>query len=211
MSPALAQDFYSRPTLLVARELLGQRLVHIWKGHRLAGRIVEVEAYIGSDDLASHARFGKTARNAAMFGPPGRAYIYVIYGVHTCLNLVTEAQDIPAAILIRALEPVEGIELQQQLRGPHVTARDLARGPGRLCQAMGIDRSLDGIDLCAPQAPLCVEADAGVADADITGSPRIGVSGDDTARNAPWRFFVKASPWVSGRHGKHSLRGDYPI
>ena len=144
MPQTLPRDFFARPTLLVARELLGQRLVRHWEGQRLAGRIVEVEAYIGMDDLASHARFGKTKRNAAMFGPPGCAYVYLIYGMYACLNLVTEAENFPAAVLIRALEPIEGIEIQQQRRGASVALRDLARGPGRLCQALAIDRSLDG-------------------------------------------------------------------
>lgn len=205
MPQALPQHFYTRPTLLVARELLGQRLVRHWEGQRLAGRIMEVEAYIGSDDLASHARFGKTARNAAMFGPPGCAYIYIIYGIHTCLNIVTERQDFPAAVLIRALEPVEGVEIQQRLRGSqplrstHIAIRDLSRGPGRLCQALAIDRSLNGLELYTPDAQLTIEPDEGISDAEVLVGPRIGVTGDAQARNAPWRFFVRASPWVSGK------------
>lgn len=199
MPPPLPRDFYARPTLLVARELLGQRLVRLWQGERLAGRIVEVEAYIGMHDQASHARSGKTTRNAAMFGPPGCAYIYLIYGVHYCLNLVTEAEHFPAAVLIRALEPLEGIETQQRLRAPYHALRDLARGPGRLCQALAIDRALDGADLCAPDAPLWVEPDIVVRDADVGYSPRIGVTGDTAAREAPWRLYVQHSPWVSGK------------
>jgi len=195
---ALPRDFFGRPTLLVARELLGQRLVRHWEGHRLAGRIVEVEAYIGMDDLASHARFGKTKRNAAMFGPPGCAYVYLIYGMYACLNLVTEAENFPAAVLIRALEPVEGIEIQQQRRGASIARRDLARGPGRLCQALAIDRSLDGVDVCAPGAPLWIEPDADIVVGDVMQGPRIGVTGDEAARTAPWRFLVRDSPWVSG-------------
>ncbi|MDX9955503.1 MAG: DNA-3-methyladenine glycosylase [Anaerolineae bacterium] len=205
MPQALPQHFYTRPTLLVARELLGQRLVHQQEGRRLAGRIMEVEAYIGSDDLASHARFGKTARNAAMFGPPGCAYIYIIYGIHTCLNIVTERQDFPAAVLIRALEPVEGVEIQQRLRAARrlrsvqIALRDLSRGPGRLCQALAIDRSLNGLELTTPGAQLYVEPDEGIPDAEVLVGPRIGVTGDAQARNAPWRFFMRASPWVSGK------------
>lgn len=198
MPQALPRDFFARPTLLVARELLGQRLVRHWEGQRLAGRIVEVEAYIGMDDLASHARFGKTKRNAAMFGPPGCAYVYLIYGMYACLNLVTEAENFPAAVLIRALEPIEGIEIQQQRRGASVALRDLARGPGRLCQALAIDRSLDGVDVCAPGAPLWIEPDADIAAEDVMQGPRIGVTGDEAARTAPWRFLVRESPWVSG-------------
>lgn len=207
MPRPLPQHFYARPTLLVARELLGQRLVHQWQGRRLAGRIMEVEAYIGGDDLASHARFGKTTRNAAMFGPPGCAYIYIIYGVHTCLNIVTERPDFPAAILIRALEPVEGLEVQQRLRtetaqarrSTPIAVRDLARGPGRLCQALAIDRSLNGLELYTPDAELTVEPDEAIADVEVLEGPRIGVTGDAQARNALWRFYVQASPWVSGK------------
>lgn len=197
MPQTLPQTFYARPTLLVARELLGQRLVRRLEGARLAGRIVEVEAYIGANDLASHARCGRTTRNAAMFGPPGCAYVYLIYGMHCCLNLVTEAPDFPAAILIRALEPVEGVEIQQRLRGRPKAPRDLTRGPGRLCQALAIDRRFDGTDLCAPDTPLWIEPDDDIADADVGCSPRTGVTGDAAARNAPWRLFVQASPWVS--------------
>lgn len=200
---ALPRDFYSRPSLHVARALLGQRLVRRLEGQRLAGRIVEVEAYIGMDDPASHAHAGKTARNATMFGPPGYAYVYLIYGIHCCLNLVTEAEGFPAAILIRAVEPVEGIAIQQQLRAPHNALRDLARGPGRLCQAFAIDRRLDGADLCTPQTALWVEPDAAFADAEVLCGPRIGVTGDEAARNAPWRFFIRHSPWVSGARKLH--------
>lgn len=199
LSRALPRDFYARPTLSVAVDLLGQRLVRIWEGRRLAGRIMEVEAYIGTSDLASHARFGKTPRNASMFGPPGHAYVYSIYGVHHCLNVVTEAEEVPAAILIRALEPVEGIEIQQQLRGRHITLRDLTRGPGRLCQALAIDRSLDGYDLCASTASLTIEQDVTVAAKDVVTSPRVGVTGDSVARNAPWRFYARASVWTSAK------------
>jgi len=203
---ALPRDFFARPTLLVARELLGQRLVRHWEGHRLAGRIVEVEAYIGIDDLASHARFGKTKRNAAMFGPPGCAYVYLIYGMYACLNLVTEAENFPAAVLMRALEPIEGIETQQQRRGASIALRDLARGPGRLCQALAIDRSLDGVDVCAPGAPLWIEPDADIATENVMQGPRIGVTGGEAARSAPWRFFVRDSPWVSGTN-RRGCRG----
>lgn len=195
----LLRDFYARSTLSVARDLLGQRLVRIREGHRLAGRIMEVEAYIGTTDLASHARFGKTSRNSAMFGPPGHAYVYRIYGLHHCLNVVTEAEGFPAAILIRALEPVEGLEIQRQLRGSHIAFRDLTRGPGRLCQALAIDRSLDGLDLCTPNASLTIEQDRTVAAIDIATGPRVGVTGDMTARDAPWRFYVQASVWTSAR------------
>ncbi len=194
MSSKLPRQYYNRPTLTVARALLNQRLVRVFEGERLVGRIVEVEAYIGEDDQASHARFGRTERNAAMYGPPGHAYVYLIYGVHHCLNIVTEEEGYPAAILIRALEPLTGIETQQRLRGEERPFRDLTRGPGRLCQALAIDRSFDGADLCAPDMRRWVESDAPLAPAQIGQGPRIGVTG---AQEKPWRFYVRGSPWLS--------------
>ncbi len=197
MSSKLPRSFFARPTLKVARELLNQRLVRAFEGQRLSGRIVEVEAYVGMEDAASHARFGETERNAAMFGPPGHAYVYLIYGIHHCLNLVTREAGFPAAILIRALEPVEGLEIQQRLRGPERPFKDLTSGPGRLCQALAIDRSFDALDLCAPESPLWVEEEPGAPLAAIGQSPRIGVTGDEEARSVPWRFFIQDNPWVS--------------
>lgn len=169
------------------------------EGMRLAGYIVEVEAYIGMDDQASHARFGRTPRNAAMFGPPGHAYIYLIYGIHHCLNLVTEHEGFPAAILIRALEPVEGVPEQQALRGTQHPLRNLARGPGRLCQALDINLRLNESDVCAANAMLWVEASDAIPLTEIAYGPRVGVAGDITARSAPWRLWIKDSPWISRR------------
>ncbi|MFP4345451.1 MAG: DNA-3-methyladenine glycosylase [Anaerolineales bacterium] len=197
MSSKLPRSFYARPTLIVARGLLNQRLVRIFERRRLSGRIVEVEAYSGMDDAASHARFGETERNAAMFGPPGHAYVYLIYGIHHCLNLVTEEPGFPAAILIRALEPIEGLEVQQRLRGPERPFEELTRGPGRLCQALAIDRGFDGLDLCASESPLWVEEEPGAPPEAIARSPRVGVTGDQEARSVPWRFFIQDNPWVS--------------
>jgi DNA-3-methyladenine glycosylase len=191
----LSRAFYARPTLTVARDLLNQRLVRLREGQRLAGRIVEVEAYIGMDDAASHARFGKTDRNAAMFGLPGHAYVYLIYGIHHCLNVVTATPQTPAAILIRALEPVEGLDVQQQLRGEDRTLEELTSGPGRLCEALDIDRRFDGADLCASNAVLWLEP--GTGPAEIEQGPRVGVTGDERALTVPWRFYVKGNPWVS--------------
>jgi DNA-3-methyladenine glycosylase len=113
----LGQDFFARDTLVVARELLGRRLVRVFKEQRLSGRIVEVEAYIGEKDQASHASCGPTERNAPMYGPPGHAYVYLIYGMHHCFNVVTEREGYPAAVLVRALEPLEGIEEMRERRG----------------------------------------------------------------------------------------------
>lgn len=194
MTP-LPREFYARDTLLVARELLGQRLVRWLNGERLSGRIVEVEAYIGETDQACHASCGRTARNAVMYGPPGHAYVYFIYGMHHCLNVVTEREGFPAAVLIRALEPLEGVATMRRLR-PGRPDRELTNGPAKLCQALDIDRTFNRIDLCA-HGPLFIEAGTPVSEADVGTSPRVGVRGDERALTAPWRFFVRGNPFVS--------------
>lgn len=200
----LSRDFFARDTLTVARELLGQRLVRVLDGKRLSGRIVEAEAYVGAGDRACHASRGRTRRNATMFGPPGHAYVYFIYGMHHCLNAVTEREGHPAAVLIRALEPLEGIEEMRARRWlglakgrggrPDV---QLASGPARLCQALEIDRQLDGADLCAPDALLFLEEDAPVPVGTIAAGPRVGVRGDEVAVTIPWRFYIRDSRYVS--------------
>lgn len=193
----LPRAFYARPTLTVAQELLGQRLVRLLSGQRLAGRIVEVEAYLGETDQASHARPGRTPRNAAMYGLPGHAYVYLIYGMYHCLNAVTEPEGSPAAVLIRALEPVEGLETMRRHR-PARSDRELTSGPGKLCQALAIDRSLNCADLCQGSA-LWIEANATIAPTLIATGPRIGVRGDSRAQTAPWRFYVRDHPCLSRR------------
>lgn len=185
----LPREFYARPTLVVARELLGQRLVRLWDGQRLAGRIVEVEAYLGEADQASHARPGRTRRNAPMYGSPGYAYVYFIYGMHHCLNAVTEPKGYPAAVLIRALEPLEGLEVMRRHR-PVRSDKELTDGPGKLCQALAVDRTLNETDLCQGDL-LWIEADAPVASGQVATSPRIGVRGDRRAQTAPWRFYIR--------------------
>lgn len=192
----LNRDFFARDTLTVARELLGQRLVRVLDGQRLAGRIVETEAYIGDGDEACHASRGRTRRNATMFGPPGHAYVYFIYGMYHCLNAVTERDGYPAAVLIRALEPLTGLEAMRARRDGRPDT-ELASGPGKLCMALEIDRSFDGADLCAPDARLFVEADNLVPDSAIATGPRVGVRGDEAALNAPWRFYVRDNRHVS--------------
>ncbi len=186
----LPRDFFARDTLTVARDLLGRLLVRELDGERLSGRIVEVEAYIGEDDQASHARCGRTARNAAMYGPPGHAYVYLIYGMHHCLNLVTEDEGFPAAVLVRAVEPLEGLVRMRAHRGGCPDPR-LADGPGKLCQAMAIDRRFDGADLCAPTSLLFVEEGQPLAEEEVVCGPRVGVRGDARARQAPWRFRIR--------------------
>ena len=186
----LTPDFFARETLIVARDLLGQRLVRLVEGRRVAGRIVEVEAYIGQDDQASHARCGPTARNAAMFGPPGHAYVYLIYGMYHCLNVVTEREGYPAAILLRALQPLEGLDVMRELRDGR-PERELANGPGKLCQALYVDRRFDGVDMCRPESLLFIEQDAGILEENVATGPRIGVRGDEAALTAAWRFYVR--------------------
>jgi DNA-3-methyladenine glycosylase len=192
----LKRDFFARDTLAVARELVGQRLVRVLDGERLAGRIVEVEAYVGEDDQASHASCGPTRRNAPMYGPPGHAYVYFIYGMHHCFNVVAEREGCPAAVLIRALEPLQAVEVMRARRGGVPDLR-LTSGPARLCHALGIDRRFDGADLCAPDALLFLEEDAAVPDEAVATGPRIGVRGDEVAVVIPWRFYVRDSQHVS--------------
>ena len=192
----LRRGFFTRDTLTVARDLLGQRLVRVLDGARFSGRIVEVEAYVGEEDRACHARCGRTERNAPMYGPPGHAYVYFIYGMHHCLNVVTEREGYPAAVLIRALEPLEGIEGMRARRGDRPDVQ-LTSGPARLCQALDIDRRFDGADLCAPDALLFLEQDAPVPDEAVVTGPRVGVRGDEVAVTVPWRFYIRDNQHVS--------------
>ncbi len=185
----LPREFYLRDTLLVARELLGARLVRMLDGQRAAGRIVEVEAYIGEDDLASHAANGRSQRNQAMYGPGGFTYVYFIYGMHYCLNVVTEADGFPAAVLLRGIFPLEGIDLMVARR-PRRPKQSLADGPAKLCQALAIDRQLDGHDL-TQGVELWIEPGEPVLDEHIVATPRVNVSGDDRAHTVLWRWVVR--------------------
>jgi DNA-3-methyladenine glycosylase len=180
-SKALPREFYARDTVLVARELLGTVLVRQLDGERRAGTIVETEAYAGPDDRASHARSGPMGRARLMWGEAGTAYVYLIYGMYDCVNAVTERVGYPGAVLIRALEPIEGLA-------------DRTDGPGRLCRAMAIDRRLNGEPLTGDQ--LWIEPGP-VRDFEIAAGPRIGVeyAGDWATR--PWRFWVAGNRWVS--------------
>jgi len=192
----LSPSFFARDTLAVARDLLGQRLVRIVNGRRLSGRIVEAEAYVGEDDLACHASRGRTRRTEVMYGPPGHAYIYFIYGMYHCLNVVTEAEGFPAAVLVRALEPEEGIADMWAYRGCQ-DERELTSGPGKLCMALQIDRRLNGIDLC-DHGELFLEEGEPIAPHRIATSTRIGIRVPGWAAEAPWRVYVADSPFVSG-------------
>lgn len=190
----LARPFYDRNTLTVARELLGKRLVRQIDGVRLAGRIIETEAYT-EDDAACHASRGRTPRTEVMFGPPGHAYVYFIYGMHYCFNVVTEAEGMAAAVLIRALEPVAGVDAMLARRKGH-GGTALTNGPAKLCYALGIDRTLNGIDLTVDER-LWIEDAPLVGDEQIAAGPRIGVRGDERALTVPWRFWLRGNPYVS--------------
>lgn len=192
MLKPLPRRFYDRDTAEVARALLGKRLVRDTDTGRLAGRIVEVEAYLAQDDPANHGHRGQTRRNASMFGPPGRAYVYAIHS-RWCLNAVTEQAGVASAVLIRAIEPLEGIATMQELRGIDVL-RDLTRGPGRLCEALAIDRALDTCNLTR-RGPLWI-ADDGTAPApeQILATTRVGIS---LAADLPLRFYLADCPYVS--------------
>ena len=223
----LPREFFDRPATEVAPDLLGCILWHASAAGLVAARLVEVEAYRGAIDPASHAFRGRTARNAVMFGPPGHAYVYFSYGMHYCVNLVCEPAGRPEAVLIRAGAVVAGAELAGRRRyglpditdsPAHVSTTDgsspaaprrnrarsrdldLARGPGRLCQALGIDRSLDGADVCAPAGPLgigppgAMDGPAVTAAVTIATGPRVGIS---RAADRPWRYWLAGDGHVS--------------
>lgn len=185
----LTRRFFARSTLAVARALIGQRLVKVETGgRRLSGRIIETEAYIGVEDLGCHARAGRTRRNESMWGPAGRAYVYFTYGMHWMLNLVTEAEGFPAAVLIRALHPEEGEAWMRRRRGA-LPERLLTDGPAKLCQALALDGRWDGHDLCRPEARLFVERVGGVPAARISTGPRVGLERvPEPWKGRPWRF-----------------------
>lgn len=183
----LERGFFENSTVAVARELLGCRLML----DGVEGRVVETEAYLGSGDAASHAARGPTPRNQAMFGPVGHLYVYRSYGIHHCLNLVAHPQGQPGAVLIRALEPVRGQSRMRRRRGRD--GIELCNGPGKLCQALGIDMSFDGQDLMARGG---VEIYAGAAEEETERGPRVGIS---KAREFPYRFWLRGNPHVS-RH-----------
>ena len=186
----LPAEFYLRPTLSVARDLLGARLVRILDGVRLAGLIVETEAYIGETDLGCHARAGRTPRTRVMYGPAGRAYVYFTYGMHWMLNAVTEREGFPAAVLIRAVEPQAGLELIASRRAKARQA-DWSNGPAKLAAAFGIDQTQNNIDLTNPEAGLWIEPGVVISDASVTIGPRVGLYNvPDPWKSIAWRFLV---------------------
>jgi DNA-3-methyladenine glycosylase len=192
----LGATYFARPAEEVARGLLGARLVSEVGGARVVAEIVETEAYVGPHDEASHAaeRFGRTARNDAMFGPPGLAYVYLIYGMHWCLNVVTGDEGFGAAVLLRAARPRDGIGAARARR-PGRPDRELMRGPGNLARALGVDGALNHHPL--DRAPLWIAAGRAVPDAEVAIGPRIGIS---RAADWPLRFCVRGDPHVSGKN-----------
>jgi len=188
--PILKRAFYDRPTIEVARGLLGKVLAH----GPTAGVIVETEAYLGGDDLAAHSARGITERTRVIFGPPGHAYVYFIYGMYECLNLVAEADGKPGCILIRALEPLGGLELMRRRRPAARTLEDLASGPGKLTLALGITRAQNGADVT--RGALVVREPAEPRAVEIQESPRIGIT---KCADLPLRFFIRGNRFVSRR------------
>jgi DNA-3-methyladenine glycosylase len=186
----LDRKFYGRDTRQVARTLLGKKLVRKIGRIELSGMIVESEAYCGKEDSACHAHHGKTSRNAVMFGKPGHAYVYFTYGMHYMLNLVTEAEENPCAVLVRAIEPLTG-EKEMEFRRKRNVAQ-LANGPAKLCQALGIDKSLNGWDLTRG-SKLWVENYKSIPVKSILATPRIGINyAEEEHRKALWRFLVQS-------------------
>jgi len=194
MSDRLPRAFFARPTLRVARDLLGQRLVRIEPGGtRTSGWIVETEAYVGQADLGCHAHIGRTARNEVMWGLAGHAYVYFTYGMHWMLNVVTEREGFPAAVLLRAIVPSEGAPRMRRRRSGRPPSA-LTDGPAKLCQALGIDRRLNGHDLCAAGASLSIERGVPIARRFVTRGPRVGLNGvSEPWKSKPWRFRVSAA------------------
>jgi len=191
--PILKRAFYERPTIEVARNLLGKVLVH----GPVAGIIVETEAYLGGDDLAAHSARGLTSRTRVIFGPPGHAYVYFIYGMYECLNIVAEPAGKPGCVLIRALEPAAGEKIMESRRPAAKRLEDLASGPGKLTLALGITRAHNGADLT--RGPLVVRAAAEGHRVEIAVTPRIGIR---QCADWPLRFLIKGNPFVSGGTGQ---------
>lgn len=192
----LERDWFDRPAAVLATDLLGARLIHASPDGLVGGRIVEVEAYEGPEDRAAHSSRGRTARNATMFGPPGHCYVYLVYGLHHCVNVVSGPGAKPEAVLIRAMEIDEGRELARDRRGPRAPERRLASGPGNVARVLGIDRRHDGTDLL--RGPIHLEPRSGPVPELRTG-PRIGVNYAGAWAARPLRTWIADDPHVSRR------------
>lgn len=199
----LPARFFARDTETVARDLLGAVIECRTAAGVASGRIVETEAYLGEHDAACHAATGLTPRTAPLYGPPGTAYVYFVYGMHWCVNAVTRPPGLPSAVLIRAVSPVAGVALMQDRRGRPRRNVDLTNGPAKLCEALGIDGRHNGRSLQRP--PLVIRAGAPVADRDVIVTPRIGIR---RAADWPLRFAVVGDPFVS-RTPRHFARRTY--
>lgn len=199
----LSRDFYSRDTLKVAKELLGKVLVHKVDGIKIKGRIVETEAYIGPIDKASHAYGGKkTPRLEALYGEPGIAYVYFIYGMYYCFNVITKKKGSPEGVLIRAVEPLEGLEKMAHLRFKKsyneltkIQKKNLTNGPSKLCIALNINKQNNKQDLCGEE--LYIEEYDGKNNFEIVEAKRIGIDYAQEAKDFLWRFYIKDNEWVS--------------
>lgn len=204
MAEQLQRGFFAQPTLQVARQLLGARLVRLDGSQRLAGYIVETEAYIGEEDQGCHARAGRTPRTRVMYGEAGRVYVYFTYGMHWMLNFVTEQAGTPAAVLVRAILPSEGTEHMASRRAGVPRPR-WADGPAKLCQALAIDQRFNDSNACDPQALLFVETGLAVPDSSVTSGPRVGLySVPEPWRSLPWRFMVQDPGMILGEaQGTH--------
>ncbi len=200
----LPRSFFDRDPRQVAPELLGKLLVRRQGRRLLAGRLVEVEAYCGSADPAAHSYNGRTPRNAVLFGPPGHAYVYFVYGNHFCANISCQGRGEPGCVLLRALQPVLGVEQMAAARGAELAPeasparlRMISTGPGRLCQALGITRPRDnGKDLCSPRSDLFI-ADDGFRPEQVLATPRVGINPKSPALTWPLRYIVGGNPYVS--------------
>lgn len=194
----LQRAFYQQNIIAVSKSLLGKILVHESVEGTVAGKIVETEAYSGPEDRAAHSYGGRrTARNEVMFGQKGHAYVYLIYGMYYCINVTAGAvPEKPEAVLIRALEPVAGVDIMEKRRGAQLKrAVNLTNGPGRLCMAMGITKLQHKLDLTAP--PLYIQDASSIADEDIVETTRIGIDYSGDWKNKPWRFYIKGNSFVS--------------
>lgn len=199
----LPREFYNRDSVTVAKELLGKYLVHIVEEEKLVGKIVEVEAYMGPTDKAAHSYNNRrTERNEIMYGGPGFSYVYIIYGMYNCMNVVVEQPGKPQAILIRGLEPIEGLEVMSKFRHgksyEELSKREiigLTSGPGKLCKAFNIDRSHNGLDLCGDELYIVEENEKSVFE--TVSTTRINIDYAEEAKDFPWRFYIKDNPYVS--------------
>lgn len=199
----LNREFYDRPTLDVAKDLLGKNLVHYVNEERLVGKIIEVEAYIGAIDKAAHSYNNRrTERTEVMFGPPGHAYVYLIYGMYSCMNVITQAKGEAAGVLIRAVEPVEGIKTMSLNRYEKLISDltkkqilNLTSGPGKLCRAMRITKENKAMDLCGDT--LWIENDKDENSFEVITTTRVNIDYAEEAIDFPWRFYIKNNPFVS--------------